>query len=632
MCGICGIVNGNRENPVPLKLLQAMCDTIRHRGPDDEGTFISGNVALGARRLSIIDVAGGHQPLSNEDGSVWVAYNGEVYNFHELKQELTAAGHKFATSTDTEVLAHGYEEWGEDLVQRLRGMYAFAVWDRKNDSVWLFRDRLGIKPLYYALMDNGTLVFGSELKAILKHPGVPRRLDHRALDMFLTLEYVPAPHSIFRDIRKLPAGCRLHYHLGRIRIDRYWALEPPDKIPFIASRYCLPALQEELYALLREAVKMRLISDVPLGAFLSGGIDSSCIVGLMHEAGAVPLKTFSIGFEDASYNELDHARRIAQRFSTKHEEFILKPQALELTEKLVSHLDEPFGDFSIFPTYMVSEMARRHVTVILSGDGGDEIFGGYDHYQAQKLARISRFCGLNQVLPAVVTKFPPADKKKGAWNKLRRFGQGLANESRLRHLRWMMFLSDREKAHLYSSDFIRRIEGIAPLDRHLPFRDLYRIMPEFDSVTAELYLDLNTYLVDNILVKVDRMSMATSLETRVPLLDHKVVEFIFRLPGRFKLHGLTTKWLFKKTMEPLLPRENIYRSKEGFSIPIKHWLKNELKPMLCDHLSHDRIERDGLFDPGAVQRMIDLHMAGRENFSHQLWALLVFSIWKDRYL
>jgi len=344
------------------------------------------------------------------------------------------------------------------------------------------------------------------------------------------------------------------------------------------------------------------------------------------------LKTFSIGFEDASYNELDHARRIARKFSTEHEEFILKPQALELTERLVSHLDEPFGDFSIFPTYLVSEMARRHVTVILSGDGGDEIFGGYDHYQAQKLARMMQPFGLNRILPSLVTKFPPADKKKGAWNKFRRFGQGFANESRLRHLRWMMFLSGPEKARLYSSDFIRQLGGITPLDHLTPFRDIYRIMPEFDSVSAELYLDLNAYLVDNILVKVDRMSMAASLETRVPLLDHKVVEFIFRLPGRLKLHGLTTKWLFKKSMESLLPRENIYRSKEGFSIPIKHWLKHELKPMLCDHLSRERIGCDGLFDPDTVQKMIDLHMAGRENFSHQLWALLVFSIWKDQYL
>jgi len=633
MCGICGVVNRDRGNPVPPKLLRAMCDTIRHRGPDDEGSFIRGNIALGARRLSIIDVAGGHQPLSNEDGSIWVAYNGEIYNFQELKQELTAAGHRFATSTDTEVLAHGYEEWGEDIVQRLRGMFAFAIWDKKNDAVRIFRDRLGIKPLYYALLDNGTLVFGSEIKAILKHPGVPRRLDPQALDMFLTLEYVPAPYSIFRDIRKLPAGSRLRYHQGNIHIDRYWNLVPPsDMNRADASRSRLPELKEELYSLLREAVKMRLISDVPLGAFLSGGIDSSCIVGLMHEAGAAPLKTFSIGFEDASYNELDHARRIARRFSTEHEEFILKPQALELTERLVSHLDEPFGDFSIFPTYMVSEMARRHVTVILSGDGGDEIFGGYDHYQAQKLARMMQPFGLDRILPFLAATFPPADKKKGAWNKFRRFGQGFANESRLRHLRWMMFLSGPEKARLYSSDFIRRLGGITPLDHLPPFRDIYRIMPEFDSVSAELYLDLNAYLVDNILVKVDRMSMAASLETRVPLLDHKVVEFIFRLPGRLKLHGLTTKWLFKKSMESLLPRKNIYRSKEGFSIPIKHWLKHELKPMLCDHLSRERIERDGLFDPDTVQKMIDLHMAGRENFSHQLWALLVFSIWKDQYL
>ena len=632
MCGICGIATPSSSEPVSTALLQAMCRTLVHRGPDDEGIFAGTGAGLGARRLSIIDLAGGHQPLSNEDGTIWVAHNGEVYNFPELREELISRGHRFSTRTDTETIVHSYEQWGEEFVQRLRGMFAFALWDKKEQRLLLVRDRLGIKPLYYTLLADRTLVFGSELKAVLVHPRVRREVEPKALDFFLTLEYSPAPLSIFREIHKLPAGHWLAYKDGRVEVKRYWDVEAAARAEGGPKEKSLPEIMDRLYDLLKESVRLRLVSDVPLGAFLSGGIDSSTIVGLMRELGASPLKTFSIGFEEASYNELPYARRTAQRFSTEHEEFIIEPKALDLTEKLIRHLDEPFGDFSIFPTFLVSQMSRPHVKVILSGDGGDEVFGGYEHYQAQKVASCGPVRLAGRLSFPLINRLPPTAKKKGAWNKLQRFLQGFEHGADNRHLRWMMFLSRRDKSRLYSAGFREQMGGIKEVYGLPPFREFFKKLPDFDAVTGELYLDLKTYLADDIMVKVDRMSMAASLEAREPLLDHKLVEFVFGLDGRLKLHGLTTKWIFKKTMERLLPRENIYRPKEGFSIPIKHWLRRELRELMLDHLSERRIREAGFFNPAPVQKMIDAHLRGRKNFSHQLWALLVFEIWKESYL
>ncbi len=634
MCGICGIAwpSATESGSPDPSLLAAMCSTITHRGPDDEGIHIGGGAALGARRLSIIDLEGGHQPLANEDGSIWVAHNGEVYNFPELRKELLARGHVFQTRTDTETIVHSFEEWGEEFVQRLRGMFAFAIWHEKEKKLWLVRDRLGVKPLYYTILDDGTLIFGSEIKAILVHPQVRRRLDPKALDFFMTLEYIPAPLSILKDIRKLPAGCYLVYQNGRTEIKKYWDIEPPASPTVEPKEKEVPSIMEKLFELLKESVKLRLVSDVPLGAFLSGGIDSTAIVGLMRELGASPLKTFSIGFEEVSYNELKYARRAAERFSTEHEEFTIEPQALELTEKLIGHLDEPLGDFSIFPTYLVSQMARSRVKVILSGDGGDEVFGGYEHYQAQKIARRRIVRTLGMPVSSLIRRLPPAGRKKGAWNKLQRFLQGLEFRPENRHFRWMMFLSPREKRSLYSSEFKQRLGGIEDICEMSPFREIFERLPDFDPVNGELYLDLKTYLADDIMVKVDRMSMAPSLEAREPLLDHKLIEFVFSLPGKMKVRGLETKWIFKKTMERLLPRENIYRPKEGFSIPIKHWLRRELRDLMLDTLNEKRLREGGLFNPLTVGRMINAHLKGRKNYSHQLWALLVFEIWKQNYL
>lgn len=636
MCGICGIAKTDNGAPVSRSLLSSMCATIVHRGPDDEGIFVQNNVGLGVRRLSIIDVEGGHQPLSNEDGSVWVAHNGEIYNFPELREELITCGHTFKTRTDTETIVHSYEEWGEHCFQKFRGMFAFALWDDRTKRLLVGRDRMGIKPFYYTLIENKerTLVFGSELKTILVHPDVKRALEPKALDLYLTFEYIPEPLSAFQNIYKLPAGTFLIYERGKIHIERYWDVnrEQEGEVSTKPHGVSLASIEDELYERLKESVKVRLLSDVPLGAFLSGGIDSSAIVGLMHELGVSPIKTFSIGFEDATYNELEHARRISQKFHTDHEEFILKPQALELTEKLIRHLDEPFGDFSIFPTYLVSKMARSHVKVILSGDGGDELFAGYEHYQAQKLSRLPLVSFLSKPMPAVLRKLPPSPKKKGLWNKLRRYAQGFEHPQDLRHFRWMMFLNQKEREDLYSKDFRHELGGIKPFHTIPPLDKLYPQLDRFDDISGELYLDLKSYLIDDILVKVDRMSMATSLETRVPLIDHKVVEYVFQIPGHLKLKGMTTKWIFKKTMERLLPPQNIYRSKEGFSIPIKHWLRNELKELMLHYLSESRIRDAGLFNFGPIKHKIDRHIQGRENYSHQLWALLVFEIWRENFL
>ncbi|MBM3311005.1 MAG: asparagine synthase (glutamine-hydrolyzing) [Candidatus Aminicenantes bacterium] len=633
MCGLCGYARTPDGAPVDAGLLGRMCRTIVHRGPDDEGLYEDGRVGLGNRRLSIIDVEGGHQPLSNEDGTVWIAYNGEAYNFAEVRDDLAGRGHAFRTRSDTETIVHAYEEWGLEFVHRFRGMFAFALWDKRTGKLYLFRDRVGVKPLYYALLPDGTLVFGSEIKTILVHPGVRREVDPRALDLYLTLEYVPAPLSMFKGILKLPAGHFLVYDRGRVEVQKYWDVVPEEGGGQDEARPAdIAAVTDELYSLLKESVKLRLVSDVPLGAFLSGGVDSSTIVGLMRELGANPLRTFSIGFKDETYNELAHARRIAERFETAHEEFILEPRALELTEKLVRHLDEPLGDFSIFPTYLVSQMARRHVTVALSGDGGDEIFAGYEHYQAERIARRFGVAAAGRFVGQATRRMRPSDKKKGAWNKLRRFAQGLDHDPGHRHLRWMMFLTERMKKELYAPSLREALAGIGPLHAREPLAGHYAAMERFDRTTGELYLDLKTYLVDDIMVKVDRMSMAVSLEAREPLLDHKLVEFAFRLPGRLKLRGSTTKWIFKKTVERLLPRENIDRPKEGFSIPVKHWLNADLRDLVRETLSEKRIREAGFFQYGPIGRMLEAHRAGRENFSHQIWALFVFEVWRQTYL
>jgi asparagine synthase (glutamine-hydrolysing) len=626
MCGICGFFQ--TESIADRQVLEDMNRQIFHRGPDDDGYYFHNRVGLAARRLSIIDLVTGHQPLSSHSGNSWITFNGEVYNFKDLRSELKTRGFQFRTQSDTEVVVNMYEAYGIDFVRKLRGMFAIGIYDQKKDRLVLARDHVGIKPLYYCLHPkNGDLIFGSEIKSILKFPGIPREMDHRALDFFLTLEYIPAPYSIFKYIKKLPAGHILTFEKGKLTIQKYWEVEPHE----ISADF--NELKAHFFSLLSESVKMRMIADVPLGAFLSGGIDSSAIVSTMSAFSPAPIKTFSIGFKDKSYSELKYSNQVAEKFATDHYTKTLAPDINELVHYLSGFFDEPLGDFSNFPTYLVSKTAREKVTVVLSGDGGDEIFGGYEHYIAQKIARTIDFSLLapfHWMASKITHIFPPSELKKGFVNRIKRFSEGLENSFHNRHFRWMIFLSNFQKTRLYSNDFLKN-DFLKWLPERIPFDRYFQLSEQFDSINRDLYLDFKTYLVDNILVKVDRMSMANSLETRVPLLDYKMVEFAFSLPPRFKLRGNTTKWFFKKVMEGVLPREIIYRTKEGFSIPIKNWLKRELKDLMFEYLSESRIRETGIFNYGYIQHMIDEHLNNRQNHAHRLWALILFFMWMEKY-
>jgi len=628
MCGICGMVNLYQEHLVEYSDLKRMCDVMIHRGPDDEGIKLDGNVGIGMRRLSIIDLVTGHQPIANEDGSIWIVCNGEIYNYIALRDDLEKKGHIFRTRSDVESILHAYEEYGEECCQKLNGMFAFIIWDSNKNLFLLVRDRIGIKPLYYYL-DKNRFVCASELKSILQVDNIQKRVDFQAIDNFLTLEYIPAPLTIFKDIHKLLPGHSLTFRNGNIEIKRYWDITYQDHE---LSEY---ETKQNIRELLQDSVKIRLMSDVPLGVFLSGGTDSSIIVALMAQVMDQPVKTFSIGFEDSTYNELNYARIIAKQFNTEHHEFIIKPDAVNLTENLIGFLDEPLGDFSIFPTYLVSKMAREYVKVVLSGDGGDELFAGYDTYIADKVATYyDRLPGFikNRLIKKVFDSIPPSSKKKGFINRSKRFIEGTRLPKNLRHARWMSFLQPEEKNLLYA-DIMKR-----NLVNEDPYKFIYHYFNEaafnnsHDGLNQQLYVDLKTYLVDDILVKVDRMSMATSLETRVPFLDYRFIEFISSIPGDLKLKGIKTKWILKQSMVDILPKEILFRGKEGFSIPIKNWLQNELKPMMMDVLSPDRIKREGYFNFEYIERLKNEHLKGIENHSHRIWALMMFEMWQDKFL
>ncbi len=610
-----------------------MNERIVHRGPDDDGYYLQGDVGLAARRLSIIDLETGHQPLPSHSKKNWITYNGELYNFQELRKELREKGYKFRTKTDTEVVVNLYEEYGIEFVKKLRGMFVVGIYDIKNHRLVLSRDHIGIKPLYYYIQPgNKNLVFGSEIKSILEYPGVEREIDPQALDYFLTLEYIPAPYSIFKGIRKLPAGHILTYENGKLHIRKYW--DAADVEPVNGSALEFEALKEKFHHLLNESVKMRMISDVPLGAFLSGGIDSSAIVSSMASQSESRIKTFSIGFEEKSYSELKYSDIVSNKFGTDHYTKNLSPDINELVLFLADFWDEPLGDFSNFPTYLVSKTAREKVTVVLSGDGGDEIFGGYEHYIAQKIARtidFALFRPFHKLLAKTTHLFPPSKLKKGFVNRVKRFSEGLENSYTNRHFRWMIFLSDFQKTKLYSPGFLTE-DFLKKLPQRVPFATYFENSKCYEGINRDLYLDFKTYMVDNILVKVDRMSMATSLEARVPLLDYKMVEFAFSLPSHFKVRGSVTKWFFKKAMEGILPDEIIYRRKEGFSIPIKNWLKDELKDLMMEYLSEKRVKEAGFFNYTYIKKLIDEHLNAKQNHAHRLWALILFSLWREKFL
>lgn len=624
MCGICGFVDTQGGGVQFEQALRRMCRTLFHRGPDDEGYYLSERAGLAMRRLSIIDLAHGQQPVTNEDGTLWLVFNGEIYNFRELRERLEQAGHIFKSHSDTEVIIHAYEEYGRSCVEHFNGMFALAIWNSRDHSLFLARDRLGIKPLYY-WRGRGGLVFGSTLTAVALHPDVPREINLRAVDTYLTFEYIPAPETILEGVRKLPAAHWLYYREGRCELRPYWEVKP-GAVP-ATPEACVEALRE----LIQDAVRLRLISDVPLGAFLSGGLDSSTIVAAMHAAAPASLRTFSIGFHNQTYNELPYARSVAARFETRHREEILQPDINDLIETVLPHLDEPLADFSVFPTYLVSKVAAREVKVALSGDGGDELFGGYDTYLADDLERryYRRLPAAmrTRLLPAVMGRIPPGSAKKGLINRAKRFIEGGALPAGWQHTRWMMFMTAADKNALYRQDFsealgAHRAEGF--------IEAFFAEAADLDPLAQQQVVDIKSYLVDNILVKVDRMSMAASLEARVPFLDHRLVEFALGLPAELKLSRGETKVILRRAVRDLLPEDVLRKPKQGFSIPLKHWLRGPLRPLLEDLLSPAAVRGRGYFETVAVQRWKEEHLGQRANHSHRLWALMLLEMWQQR--
>jgi asparagine synthase (glutamine-hydrolysing) len=667
MCGIAGIVALDGEPRVGAEQIARMCACIEHRGPDDSAVDVRDNVGLGMQRLSIIDVEGGRQPIFNEDRSVRTVYNGEIYNFRELRRELEGRGHRFATAADTEVIVHAWEDLGADFAARLSGMFAIALHDRRRRRFLLLRDRLGIKPLYWAVA-GGCLVFGSEIKALLASGLIEPQLNIDAVPQFLAWEYVPGPATLFAGIQKLEPGSLLELDLeaaaagGGVPAPRTWwdlpgtsgargggtaataggagygaataaarrpvALGVPPPLDGAAGGDAPRTAGDWADAVdttLRACVQRHLVADVPLGAFLSGGVDSSLMV-----AGMGPARTFSIGFDEPSYDELGWARKVAGHLGVDHQDEIIRPDVVELFDHLMQFMDDPIGDFSIFPTYLVSRLARRHVKVALSGDGGDELFGGYETYVAQGLAR--KWARIPAALRAAVVHpllraLGPRPAKKGWVNMARRFVEGFEHDPALGHARWRLFAGPQALARLLTPE--ARAACSTPVGAHIVA--LSRRAGDRGELDRSLYVDLKSYLCDNILVKVDRMSMACSLEARVPYLDPELVELAFRVPAELKVSGRRTKVLLKRVAARHLPGECVYRPKQGFSIPIKRWLGGEFRPLMEELLAPARLAAGGLFDPAEVGRLKTEHLTGRENHSHVLWALLVFQDWRARW-
>jgi len=614
---------GRPDEQVEAAQVHRMCQSIVHRGPDDEGIYAQGPVGLGMRRLSIIDLSGGHQPIHNEDKSIWIVYNGEIYNFPELRRGLEQRGHKFYTHTDTEIIVHLYEELGADCVKKLRGMFAIALYDERRQSLLLARDRLGKKPLHYAV-HQGRLLFGSEIKTILAVAPELAEVNPEGLLQYFYFGYIPDPHTAFRRIHKLPPGHLMEYGNGRTSIREFWDLPEYGTQAAMSEEDCL----EELERRLEEAVRIRLISDVPLGALLSGGVDSSIIVALMARVTSQPVKMFSIGFEAEKFNEAEYARLVAERFGTDHHELILNPNLEETLTFLSGMLEEPFGDSSMLPTYYVSRMARQHVTVALSGDGGDELFAGYDRYlvamERRKFDRIPNWLG--RIYRDQVHHRVPAGMfgKNLAWNA--------SLTARDRYLDDVSYLPvlHRERS-LFSKDFLRAAEHLPnPLEQ---WQHYYDHAPAKDSLSRLLYLDTKTYLTADILAKVDRMSMATSLEVRVPMLDHEFVEWVAALPVDWKFRTGTRKFILKKLAERLgIPPALLHRRKQGFQLPLVEWMRDSMKDQYLRVLLEERTLQRGYFKPDAVRALIDEHTRGRRNRSGILWRMLVLELWHRNFM
>ena len=615
MCGIAGFINTERSRDDAEQLIDRMCQIIRHRGPDDQGTWVGEGVALGMRRLSIIDLAGGHQPIFNEDQSILIVFNGEIYNYRELQKELEERGHRFATNSDTETIVHAYEEYGDDCVNHLRGMFTFAIWDRKRQRLLAARDRFGKKPLNY-YWDGQRLIFGSEIKSILE-AGIPREINPIALDEYLVYRYVPTPNTLFKDVWKLPAAHILIYENGQISTKRYWELSfaptcQDDEATAI----------ERTRALLTEAVQVRLMSEVPLGAFLSGGIDSSIMVGLMSSMMSQPVKTFSIGFEENEYSELPYARQVAQYFGTDHHEFLVRPDLISVLPQLVWDYDEPFADSSMLPTYYVSKLAREHVTVVLTGDGGDEIFGGYTRYERELV--ISRIPALLRYLLGYGGMLMP-DGMRGKSRLL-----NLHHDLAARSVGVYKLFPDGSRASMFSSEYSALLRDHDPYERLI---SEFRTAPHTD-ITAQLqYVDVRTHLTDDILVKVDKASMLNSLETRAPLLDQCLAEYVSSLPSSIRTRNGVLKYLLKKVAADILPAEILTRRKQGFEVPIKHWFRSDLTDYARDLLDSPRAHQRGIFNPKFIHNLLKAHASTKlVNHGSPIWTLLCLELWFQVYM
>ena len=629
MCGISGELYFDGR-PADKSQAASMIAAIRHRGPDDTGIFAEDSVSLGVARLSVIDIETGHQPIHNEDQTVHVVMNGEIYNYQELRDELVRQGHHFYTGSDTEVIVHLYEEHGERLAGVLRGMFAIALWDRRRRRLLLVRDRLGVKPLYYYLGPD-RLVFGSELKALLA-AAIPRDIDPQAVDDYLTHGYVPGPTSIFQNVSKLPAAQWLSCEQdGRIQQKRYWdVLDHQWDDEHQAARD--PGSRgAAFWELLKESVRYRLVSDVPLGVLLSGGIDSTAIVAALREVTSQSIKTFTVGFQESSYDESAIARMTANHFGTQHHEFVAQPDCPEIVSEYLKYLDEPYGESSAIPIYYVAKMASQEITVAVGGDGGDELMGGYNHYFASRLmARYRQWPGLfsRRLVPWAVKALPVSHSRASFENRAKRFVSAVDDSPERAQLRWLEVISDESKERLYGpalADYPNR----QPASRFTAA--LFERGRSLTPLTRLMYLDQQLYLCDGILTKVDRMTMAHSLESRGPFLDHKLVEFSLRLPDSCKIRGWNRKYLLKKLLKGKVPRAVLSQKKMGFVIPLAQWLNGPLKELLCDSLSEDSLRRSGFFDPKAVQQLVQEHLAKRRDHSKALWGILVFTLWLDRY-
>jgi asparagine synthase (glutamine-hydrolysing) len=624
MCGIAGIYNFDSFKSVHESLLKRMTDSLVHRGPDDEGFYCSGPIGLGHRRLSIIDLAGGHQPLANEDETIWIAFNGEIYNFGELHDELIKKGHVFKTRSDTEVIVHLYEEVGEKCFEKLRGMFAIAIWDARNRKLLLARDRVGKKPLFY-FFDGCRIVFASEMKAILEIPGVPREIDPEAVSDYFSFLYIPAPKSIFKNIRKVLPGHYLVVSKDGIRETEYWDLRFNHSLQLSEQEWC-----ERLLETYREAVRIRLMSEVPLGAFLSGGVDSSSVVAMMSGLVNTPVTTCSIGFEEEDFNELEYAREIAAQFKTNHHEHVVRPDAVGIVEKLAWHYDEPFADASAVPTYYVSKAAREHVTVAISGDGGDENFAGYRRYFFDKRENSIRSLlptALRQpIFGALASLYPKADWAPRIFRGKATF-QNLARSPIEAYFRSVSALKSELKEQILDGDLRRQLGGYDSLD---VLRSYYDKADTTDPLSRIQYVDVKTYLADDILVKVDRASMAHSLEVRAPILDHKLMELAATIPSSMKLRGMNGKYIFKKTLNEVLPRSVLNRKKMGFGVPLAQWLRNDLREFARAVIFDQR--QDSFLNDSSVNRIWQEHQRGFRDRSTELWSILMFRLWQREFL